>query len=443
MFSLGFKIKYFFFILFSANLSASPLSEIDKSLSNLFKADKVSKVSNNPEILDFNEICHKKLDQYLSRLDKKKLSNVSSCLKTLSPELTIDKLTAALNQDQLGRFLAREQIPLYEGFLKSCHSKLSEFHGDIQKFTAAAYDLSFVNPKKPKSISTPKGYSVTKFYGNQPLSCYNSGFKAAMFSPQNDGDHVIFAIAGTEASPNYSDGTKRETFKVKRPGGFLSGGKLKDVELTAEQMDKEDWSTKNDGATGRKQAATKCAKELVKDAIRIAKKQNKKIIFTGHSLGGALSQGLSYQVTKELQKKKIETEVQSVNFMPAAGYFTVPEKDRSEKTRNKVLAINYVSEGDIVSTTHDNFISKTGPHLGEMRYMDRKKEIVEDYLQRGKAIEKHSLMPECYGPLGCSEHTLGQELTGNFYRYNGDLATQRKEILEMRKLLEADNKEEK
>jgi hypothetical protein len=415
---------------------------VDQSLRTLFSADKVSKVDNQPEVLDFNEICHKKLDQYLSKLDEKKRSNIDSCLKTLSPELTLKNLSAALNQDRLGRFLAREQIPLYASFLKTCHDKLSEFHSGIQRFTAAAYDLSFVNRKKPKSISTPKGYSVTKFYGNAPLSCYNSGFKAAMFSPNKDSDHVVFAIAGTEASPNFSDGSPRETFKVQRKGGFFSGGKMKEVELSAEDLDKEDWSTSNDGATGRKQAATKCAAELVKDAIRIAKKQKKKIIFTGHSLGGALSQGLSYRVTKALSKESEPSEVQSVNFMPAPGYFTVPENERDQVIREKALAINYVSEGDVVSTIQDNIIARSGPHLGETRYMERKKEIVEDFIQNGKYIEKHSLIPECYGPLGCSKHTAGQELTGNYYKYNGDLHTQRKEILEMRKLLEEEKQKE-
>lgn len=289
-------------------------------------------------------------------------------------------------------------------------------------------------------MSTPKGYKVSKFYGGTPLSCYNSGFKAALFSPNKDSDHVIFAIAGTEASPNYSNGTPRETFKVKRSGGLFGGGKVKEVELSAEDIDKEDWSTDNGGATGSRQANTKCASELVKDAIKLAKKQNKKIIFTGHSLGGALSQGLAYKVSKGLEASKVDREVHSVNFMPAPGYFTVPAPLRDEKLRQKILAINYVAEGDIVSTEQDNFIARSGPHLGETRYMQRKEEIVEDYIKNGKYIETHSLLPECYGPLGCSEHVPGQELTGNMYKYKGDLYKQRQEVLEMQKLLKEKEK---
>ncbi len=413
---------------------ASPLSEVDKSLEALFEADSAEAIKNEADVLDYNEICHKKLDKYLAGLDEIKKAHVATCLKQVSPQVTIENLTAIMNQDQLARFLAREEIPLYANFLKSCHDKMSDFHSTVQLFTSAAYDISFQDKEKPKSISTPEGYKITKFYGNTPDSCYNSGFKAAMFSPKEDSDHVVFAIAGTEATPTYSDGSKRETFTVMREkGGLFGGGKLVQKTLSAEDIDKEDWSTDNGGATGRRQAATSCARELVKDAIAQAKKKGKKIIFTGHSLGGALSQGLSYRVTKALKEEKVESEVQSINFMPAPGYFTVGPDDRDDEVRNEILAVNYVAEGDIVSTIQDNFIARSGPHLGEMRYMERKKEIVDDFLQNGTKIEKHSLLPECYGPLGCSEHVLGQELTGNYYAYNGDLYKQRQEILEMRK----------
>ncbi|MBK25651.1 MAG: hypothetical protein CME70_16760 [Halobacteriovorax sp.] len=413
---------------------ASPLTEVDKSLEAIFDVNEVVPIKNEAGVLDFNEICHKKLDKYLAGLDETKRAHVATCLKQVSPQVTIENLSAIMNQDQLSRFLAREQIPLFASFLKSCHDKMSEFHGVVQLFTAAAYDISFQNRKMPKSLSTPKGYEVSKFYGNTPMTCYNSGFKAAMYSPKEKSDHVIFAIAGTEATPTYSDGSKRETFTVMRKkGGLFGGDKLVEKTLSAEDIDKEDWSTDNGGATGRNQAATKCAAELVKDAIAQAKKHGKKIIFTGHSLGGALSQGLSYRVTKALKEKGIDKEVQTINFMPAPGYFTVPEAQRDESIRSEVLALNYVSPGDIVSTIQNNFIAKSGPHLGEVRYMERKKEIVDDYLQNGTYIETHSLQPECYGPLGCSEHALGQELSKNYWAYKPSLQKQRQEILEMRK----------
>lgn len=432
----GFRIKFLVIFLISAPLWASPLTEIDESLSKLFDKEVVAEVKNDEDTLDYNEICHKKLDKFLSKIDKDKQV---ACTQAISPGLSIEKLTATLNQDRLARALAREQVPLYADFLKSCHDKLSDFHMKVQEFTIAAYDISFQDRKKPKAITVPDGYEAAKFYGNDPLSCYNTGFKAALFKPKGDSDHVIFAITGTEADSVYSDGSKRETHTVRREVGFISKS-IKDVELSAEDMDKEDWSTKNDGATGRRQAATRCAQKLVDDAVEIAKKQGKKIIITGHSLGGALSQGLSYRVNKKLKDKKIDGEVQSVNFMPAPGYHTVHPDLRDDAVASDTSIINYVSKGDIVSTENDNFIARSGPHIGEIRIMERKKELEDAYVQGGKSINTHSMNKDCYGHLGCSERAEGQDLKGMYFRYHADLRKQKEELNELKKQLEEDTK---
>ena len=428
----------FLSLLFISNfVSAQTLTKIDVDLKNLFKTTEVEKLENKEEILDFNEICHQKLETYLNSFGEQNKDRINACLMSLSPELEIEKLTKVLNQERLSRFTAREQIPLFAQFLKSCHDKQSEFHGTIQKFAVAAYDISFKNKEKPKSLSTPEGYSPTKFYGNVPDSCYNSGFKAAMFSPNENSDHVIFAIAGTEAENTYSDGSKRERFTVMRKSGFFGGGKLKKKVLSAKDIDKEDWSTSNGGATGTIQSRTKCAQELIDDAVRIAKEKGKKIVFTGHSLGGALSQGLSYRTKKILKDKSINTDIMSVNFMPAPGYHTVKPENRNEQIANEVLAVNYVSPGDIVSTQQNNLVVKSGPHLGEVRYMVRKKELEDAFIKGGKRINTHSLRPECYGSLGCSEHILGQEIFSRNLEYFEDLKKQKEEL----QLLQESNSE--
>ena len=410
---------YLFLFLVSSNLFASPLTDVDKSLNELFKNTEIINSKNNIDTLDFNEICHQKLETHLAKFDGKNQIRITDCLKDISPDISIDLFTKILNQDRITRFTAREQIPLYASFLKRCHDNLSNFHLKIQEFAKAAYDISFQDKNKPKSISTPKGYKPTKYYGNIPDACYNTGFKAAMFTPGGNEDHVIFAITGTEAQKKYSDGSKRETFNVKRKSGFFGGGKLKMKKLSAKDIDKEDWSTSNGGATGSIQAASTCAEQLVQDAVKIAKEKGKKIIFTGHSLGGALSQGLSYRVKKELEIKKIAGDVHSINFMPAPGYHTVPEADRDETILNKVLAVNYVSPGDIVSTQQANFIANSGPHLGEVRYMKRKEEIERAYIDENKSLDPHHLDHKCFGPLGCSEHINGQEI---FQRNNKYIA---------------------
>ena len=139
----------FLSLLFISNfVSAQTLTKIDVDLKNLFKTTEVEKLENKEEILDFNEICHQKLETYLNSFGEQNKDRINACLMSLSPELEIEKLTKVLNQERLSRFTAREQIPLFAQFFKkvaminnlnsmglfrSLQSLLTIFHLKIKK----------------------------------------------------------------------------------------------------------------------------------------------------------------------------------------------------------------------------------------------------------------------------------------------------------------------
>lgn len=362
--------------------------------------------------LSYYSFCHKEYEKTHSQ-ENLDVSKVCEDYNTFPTPENVKNLMSALGIDTFLRYKAREEDksnPEAIVFLNACADKKSAFDREMGMLAAEAYDISFLDKENPSLENknggkAPAGYSIAKFYGNSP-DCYNTGFKAAQFIPEK-GDHIVFAITGTEASPEYSSGKTRETyFSMKKEMMFF--GAEKKVEVSAKDKDREDWLP----ITGAKQFASSCAKQMITDAVELAKKSGKKIVFTGHSLGGGLSQALAYSVDKKLIDGKIPHErVQSVTFMSAGSRGLIPGPDIA--VLNDMDSVVYTSLGDIVTTL--------GLHIGEIREMVRTEEAEKEMEDADDLMgSAHKMNLNLFKDLKEAKSVSGQELSARLNLYSAE-----------------------
>ncbi len=355
--------------------------------------------------------CHREYDQLKIRSSDSD-EQTSKCINDFASKTppAITRLSRDLGLETYLKYYLREKnlTESDEIFFDNCNNARSIQDMNVGKIAEAVYDISFLDRNKPdfenQTGQVPEGFSVEKFYGNNPDECYNTGFKAAQFRPTS-GDYIIFGITGTEGSDTFSNGKKRELYKKsKEKAGLLSifsksEAANEDTLITANEKDKEDWGF----PTGVKQLNSACAKELVEDALKLALKEKKKIIFTGHSLGGALAEAMSYQLTAKLDSEdKNVPRVKAVTFMSAGGLGHI--KRAKKEILDKIDATNYISIGDIVPTL--------GNHIGEIRGMKRKDEYENKFKSREfTMLDAHTLKFERFHDLKESKYLTGQELS--------------------------------
>lgn len=335
------------------------------------------------------------------------------CLNPIPlPEIqSIQQISSELALETFERFKAREKHPEYQIFLRECHITQSKFHRDIARLTMESYDISFLNREAPqlendRNGAMPEGYKIEKYYGHNPEACYQTGLKAALFIP-DEGDHVVFAITGTEGSDTYRSGKKRETYLSVKPSAFGLIGHSKPVgsEISAKEKDKEDWTP----IVGARQFRSECGQQMMADAIEYATKHNKRIVFTGHSLGGAISQAMGYEVQRRLMlQNPAARPVEVVSFMSAGGRGLVRKSERQVEQR--LNSVMYASRVDIVSVT--------GAHVAEIREMVRTDEYEQEFRTLKKPVlETHTLEMSGFKDLGESQHMTEKELGLSFNNY--------------------------
>jgi predicted esterase YcpF (UPF0227 family) len=227
---------------------------------------------------------------------------------------------------------------------------------------------------------------------------------------------VVFAITGTEGSETYRSGKNRETYSSSKPSllGLIGHNKPVGSEISAKEKDKEDWTP----VVGGRQFQSICARRMMADAMEYATKHNKRIVFTGHSLGGALAQSMGYAVQRRLMEQNPDTRpVEVVSFMSAGGRGIVKKSESNvEKKLNSVM---YASRGDIVSIM--------GRHVGEIREMVRTDEYEQQFRDNAKPmVETHNLDMSGFRDLAESNHVTGQELSKNFHEYSRALSAHKK-----------------
>lgn len=328
------------------------------------------------------------------------------------PEInSIQQITSELALETFQRFKARENHPEYQAFLGVCQNTQALFHRDIARLTTESYDISFLNRETPnlendRNGAMPEGYRVEKYYGNNPEACYQTGLKAALFLP-DEGDHVVFAITGTEGSDTYRSGKKRETYLSVKPStfGFIGHTKPVGSEISAKEKDKEDWTP----TVGARQFRSECGQQMMADAIEYATKHNKRIVFTGHSLGGAISQAMGYEVQRRLlAQNPAARPVEVVSFMSAGGRGLVRRSERQVEQR--LNSVMYASRGDIVSVT--------GNHVAEIREMVRTDVYEQEFSSLKKPVlETHTLDMSGFRDLAEAQHMTEKELGESFNEY--------------------------
>ena len=342
--------------------------------------------------------CHKKLDEEI-KLNPEKFQS-DECDTSLAENDFDDfkEVVDHLNHKNYLKYASREKNLKnreMQEFLERCLQETSDFHSKVGSLALEAYDISFLDRKNPvlenvRGGLPPEGYKVSKFYGHNPESCYQTGFKGALFASE-DGKHVVFSITGTEGSSKYSSGKERETY-LSQKSGMLGFGSKKTVVVSANDKDKEDWFP----ITGSKQFSTSCAQQMIEDAVKVATQEGKRIVFTGHSLGGALAQALSYRTQEELLKEKEDyPPVEVVTFMGVGGRKLVGSYD--QKKADIMNSTSYVSLGDIVSGF--------GVQVGEMRELIRKPDYEEKFKSKELGLlDTHTLKLDHCEPLGDSIH---------------------------------------
>ena len=355
--------------------------------------------------------CLKKLESYSTK--EIKASPNYDEFPTCSPgDVLSPEMTRIVDELSLKARLNNSKVRSDEQFLEICTNEKSSFDLIIADLAKSAYDISFIDRNNPtlesENSKAPEGFKVSKFYGNNPDECYNSGFKAAMFEPI-DGDYVVFSITGSESSKTYSSGKEREKYPSSQRGGlFGSLGNSNNNQvrmISAFEKDKEDWGL----TTGKKQFTTSCAKELLKDAENLSITKNKKIIFTGHSLGGSIAQAMSYSLEHSLREQKIENKrVEGVTFMAAGGYGNIARIN--DETMKKVDITNYVSLGDPVPNM--------SRHIGEMRELVRKDEIEAKFRSKELPLyEAHTLDVSRFQEFKKARYVTGPEMIERFNSY--------------------------
>jgi hypothetical protein len=357
--------------------------------------------------LKYYSICHERLEDKINQeggeCELPGLPNLSE-INGMAKDLKISEYLRYYQREQAGG----ENIK----FLEDCSKAEGQMHAEIGLLAKEAYDISFLDREKPNLENNnkglpPNGYKVEKYYGNNPEECFQTGLKAALFVPPK-GDHVVFAITGTEGKATYSSGKERETYISKKKDGVLGILSSTGKTISAKDKDKEDWIP-----TGEKQFSATCMEQIIRDATVLATKQNKKIYFTGHSLGGALSEAAGHVVQRNVMAVNPNAEpVNSITFMSAGGRKLTNEPTKELKRRYNNVA--YVSLGDIVSGW--------GSHGGEIREMIRKDEYEEKFRNKElPVLDTHSLELSNFRPLNESMYITGQDFGRRYAEYGRSL----------------------
>jgi Putative serine esterase (DUF676) len=382
------------------------------------------------EGLKYYTSCHHEYDQTLDTKPKIDMPALAKKYNIALDNENFLSFTKVMGAENFLRFKERENDPTQTeviDFLKTCTDKTSQFDREIGMLASEAYDISFVDRNNPKlenkrKGAPPKGYLVAKYYGNTP-ECYDSGFKAAKFAPDK-GDYVVFAITGTESRPTYSSGVTREQYKTVKHSVLdrLRGKPPVTVTVSAKEKDQEDWLPP---PVGKNQLATSCAKELILDAIADAQNANKKIIFTAHSLGGAISQAMSYKVEEALSEANTtHSPVKTVTFMSAGGRGHI--KNINPAIEVKLDNVTYTSLGDLVPTT--------GSHISEVRIMKRTKEAEDDFINSTRAITNtHLFELSRFSDLKESKHVSYRDYLAENNQYTREFAEKRAERSKQKK----------
>jgi hypothetical protein len=351
-----------------------------------------SSLEKDPGNLWFAVSCHKRLQRIIESDISKNFDDLYSVPKELCS--TEEVQTGFLNEigaTQLVEYRFRELNPYYYNFLKTCHENEMNHHQEMMALSAKAYDISFQDRNKPKIIGKlPNEYVVQRFFGHQPNECHQTGFKAAMVKKGNE---TVFMITGTEADEKYSNGSNRE---------YING-------KTSKQVDEDDWNLVNiNTPVGYKQFAPQCAIAIFK-AAREQFENGQKISFTGHSMGGGLSQALALVVQDNLNKLHPEKKpvVRSVSFMAAGGdhlsqqYGYVKNRDQALESLESTV---YISQGDIVSNW--------GKQIGSIRLL--RKVDINPQGESKKDFSAHSLILDNFMPTSESYRYPGQEFLKHY-----------------------------
>jgi hypothetical protein len=189
-------------------------------------------------------------------------------------------------------------------------------------------------------------YEIKKIYGHSPAQCQDVGFKGILLASKKLTDVNVFAIAGTEF----------ETDSRVQGNWFMTQySKLRD--------------TFSDLVFGMSQLRSACAQQMINDAKALIV-EGKDVVFTGHSLGGGLSQSIAYLTEKSVQEQNSTTNRGQVYMVSWNGFGTKEMIDlyscvepQSHITR-EIYGVAYFNAND--------FVSKLGNHIYETRRLPNK-----------------------------------------------------------------------
>ncbi len=267
-------------------------------------------------------------------------------------------------------FLPSEENHFRE-YLAYCKDHLHDQMSLSHKASELAYSLEPTKKGRYKYDKklVPKGHIVSKtgVYGVTDKECVKTGLKAVKLTPKDKSQPYIFSFGGTQS---FSDM----------------------------------WA---DIYYGGPQINNHCFDRLISDAKKLINKGHE-ILFTGHSLGGALAQVASVLTQ---HNNKTDTNIYLISFAGFGGLEGLKTRKEYKKINSddvrKVMAINMVAPADMV------------PRWGTQIYDNRiipldKCDAVTDFKKLPGRVDQHRLT-NIVSYLTPKSHTVGESYENIFH----------------------------